>query len=95
MKTKEEFIAMLHAQIDEWNDEIDRLSAKAAQVEAQSRQEYYAQLAELKSKRAQLEEKLEKVQRSGEEAWKDLRSGIELTLDTMAETLKSVVSRFK
>tara|TARA_Y100001933_G_scaffold138185_1_gene137107 strand:- start:378 stop:665 length:288 start_codon:yes stop_codon:yes gene_type:complete len=95
MKNKEEFIKTLHAKIDKWDAEIDRLSAKAAVLEAESREEYYQQLAELKAKRSQIEEKLEKVQQSSGDAWQDLKSGLDLALETMSEALKSAASRFK
>lgn len=95
MKSKDEFIQKLHTKIDQWDAEIEKMSAKASQVEADSKEEYYEQIAELKVKRYQLEEKLKEVQKSGEEAWKDLKTGIDLTLETMSETLSSVASRFK
>ncbi|WP_163339045.1 hypothetical protein [Desulfopila sp. IMCC35008] len=95
MKSKEEFIQMLHAKIDEWDTEIDRLSAKAAMVEAESREDYYQQIAEMKAKRSQINEKLEKVRQSGENAWEDLKSGIDLALESMNEALRSAASRFK
>lgn len=95
MKSKEEFIQMLHTKIDEWDNEIDKLSAKAAMVEEESREEYYQQIAELKAKRFQINEKLEKVRESGENALEDLKSGIDLALDSMSEALRSAASRFK
>lgn len=95
MKSKKEFIAKLHSKIDEWDAEIDKLSAKAAVVEAESREEYFKQIAELKSKRMQIEEKLKKVQDAGEEAWQDLKSGIDLALESMNEAISSALSRFK
>lgn len=95
MKSKEEFINMLHTKINEWDAEIDKLSAKADQVEAESREEFYAQIAELKSKRSQVEEKLEEARKSGDSAFQDLKSGMELAIDSMAEALNSAMSRFK
>ncbi|MBM9603845.1 hypothetical protein [Desulfopila inferna] len=95
MKKKEEFIRKLHQKIDEWDAEIDRMSIKAAQVEEDSRVEFYEQIAELKSKRMQIEETLEKIQQSGEEAWGDLKAGVDLALETMNDALRSAAARFK
>jgi hypothetical protein len=36
MKNKEAYVQKMHAKIDEWNADIDRLKAKADQVEADS-----------------------------------------------------------
>ena len=95
MDSKEKFIKTLHAKIDQWDAEIDKLSAKAAMIEAESKEEYYKQIADLKTKRSQIEERLVKVQHSGEEAWQDLKSGLDLAFETMSEALKSATSRFK
>lgn len=95
MAEKDEFIRRLHEQIDEWDKEIERLMAKAAEMEAESREQYYEQMAELKSRRAEFEEKLERLQKSGEEAWKDLQTGLEMAALTLGETLRSALSRFK
>ena len=95
MKNKDEFIETLHAKIDQWDAEIDKLSAKAAMVEAESKEEYYKQIADLKTKRSQIKEKLDKLQHSGEEAWQDLKAGLDLAFETMSEALKSATSRFK
>ncbi len=95
MKKKEEFIRELHQKIDEWDAEIDRMSIKAAQVEEDSRVEFYEQIAELKTKRMQIEEKLERIQQSGGEAWEDLKAGVDLALETMSEAIRSAAARFK
>lgn len=95
MKNKETFIKTLHAKIDQWDAEIDRLSAKSAMVEAESREEYYKQIAELKAKRSQIGEKLDQLQQAGEDAWGDLKAGLDLALETMSDALKSASSRFK
>lgn len=95
MKSKEEFIKTMHTKIDQWDAEIDKLSAKAAMVEAESKEEYYKQIADLKTKRSQIKEKLDKLQHSGEEAWQDLKAGLDLAFETMSDALKSASSRFK
>jgi uncharacterized coiled-coil DUF342 family protein len=95
MRSKEDFITTLHAKIDEWDAEIEKLSIKAAELEEESRQECYAQIAELKSKRYELEEKLETLQKTGDAALQDLKSGLDLAIETMSEALRSATSRFK
>jgi len=95
MKSKEEFLKTLHAKIDQWDAEIEKLSAKAAMVEAESKEEYYKQIADLKTKRSQIKEKLDEVQHSGEEAWEDVKAGLDLAFESMSEALKSASSRFK
>ncbi len=95
MKTKEAYIQKLHAKIDEWNADIDRLKAKADQVEADAKIEYQEQIQTLKSKRDEIETKISELSRSGEEAWKDLKAGVDLAWEAMNEAIKSAASRLR
>jgi uncharacterized coiled-coil DUF342 family protein len=95
MINKEAYIKKLHAKIDEWNADIDKLTAKASQVEAESKIEYQKQIGTLKNKRDELEKKVSEISRSGEDAWQDLKAGIDLAWEAMSEAIKSATSRFK
>ena len=95
MKNKEAYIQKLHAKIDEWNADIDKLKAKADQVEADSKIEYQKQINILKTKRDEIEKKVSEISRSGEEAWEDLKAGVDLAWEAMSDAIKSATSRFK
>lgn len=95
MKNKEAYIQKLHAKIDEWNADIDKLKAKAGQVEADAKIEYQKQIETLKNKRKEIEKKVSEISRSGEDAWQDLKAGIDLAREAMNEAIKSATSRFK
>lgn len=95
MKDKDAYVQELHTKIDEWNADIDKLKAKADQVEADSRIEYQKQVQALKSKRDDIEKKVSEISRSGEDAWEDLKAGADLAWEAMSEAIKSSTSRFK
>lgn len=95
MNKKDEYVNYLHSKIDEWNLQLDKLSAKADEVEAESRLEAHKQIEALKKNRRELEEKLEKIQESGESAWKDLKSGADLAFESMSQAVQSALGRFK
>lgn len=95
MKNKEAYIQKLHTKIDEWNADINRLKAKADQVEADSKIEYEKQIQALKSKRDEIEKKVSEISRAGENAWEDLKAGVDLAWEAMSEAIKSATSRFK
>ncbi len=95
MGKREAYIQKMHAKIDEWNRDIDKLNAKTNQVEANARIEYQKQIEALKRKRNDIEEKLSKMSRSGEHAWEDLKSGIDLAWEAMSEAIQSATSRFR
>jgi hypothetical protein len=49
----------------------------------------------LKSKRDEVEKKVSEISRSGENAWEDLKAGVDLAWEAMSEAIKSATSRFK
>jgi uncharacterized coiled-coil DUF342 family protein len=95
MNNKDAYVQKLHAKIDEWNADIDKLRAKADQVEANSKIEYQKQVKALKSKRDEIKTKISELSDSGEEAWEDLKAGVDLARQAMNEAIKSAISRLK
>jgi predicted nucleic acid-binding Zn-ribbon protein len=95
MADKEAYVQKLHARIDEWNAEIDRLKAKAEQAEADARADYNKEVENLKTKRRDAEKKIDEVREAGEGAWEDLKAGTQSAMDAMEAALKSAKSRFK
>jgi uncharacterized coiled-coil DUF342 family protein len=95
MTTKDEYVQKLHAKLDEWSAEIDKLKAKADKAEAESRIEYQNQIQYLQQRRRAAEEKVEELRSAGEGAWEDLKAGVQLAWDAMDEAFKSARSKFK
>ncbi|MFA7403658.1 MAG: coiled coil domain-containing protein [Pelobacteraceae bacterium] len=95
MNSRDEYVRKMQAKLEEWNAEIDVLSAKAGKVTADVRNEYSEQIESLKAKQAIARKRIEELQHSGEGAWEDLKSGIDLAWDAMGEAINSARSRFK
>jgi len=95
MSTKDEFVRRMHAKLDQWNAEIDVLSAKADAAEAEARAEYHKQLDALRSKRDHARSKLNEVESASEGAWQDLKAGVELAWESVSEAVRSATARFK
>ena len=95
MSSRDEYVRKMQAKLDEWNKEIDRLTAKAGEVTADLKKEYSEQIEILKAKQAVARQKIEELQQAGESAWVDLKSGIELAWTAMGEAIDSARSRFK
>ena len=95
MSGRDEYVRKMQAKLDEWNAEIDTLTAKAGKATTDIRNEYNEQIVELKVKQAAARKKIEELQHSGESAWEDLKSGIELAWTAMGEAIDSAKSRFK
>jgi uncharacterized coiled-coil DUF342 family protein len=95
MTDKDAYVQKLHAKLDEWNAEIDKLKAKADNAEAEFRIEYEKEIENLRKRRKEAEIKLTEVRQAGEGAWEDLKSGVQNAWDSMEKALKSAQSRLK
>ncbi|HVL35322.1 MAG TPA: coiled coil domain-containing protein [Burkholderiales bacterium] len=85
----------MKAKLDEWNAEIDLLSAKADAAHADSRIAYQKQMETLRRRREEAGAKLKELQTASEDAWESLRKGMESAWDAMSEAMKDAASRFK
>lgn len=95
MKSKEEYIQAMQAKLEEWSADIDALTAKGSEVSAELKNEYTEQIEALKVKQTAARQKIEEMQKSGEGAWEDLKSGMELAWKAASEAVDSAKSRFK
>jgi chromosome segregation ATPase len=92
---KNAFVERLHARLDEWSAEVDKLKAKANKAEAEAQIEYQKQIAALEEKRADMERKAAKLRGAGEDAWEEIKAGVENAWDAMEEAFTSARSKFK
>jgi uncharacterized coiled-coil DUF342 family protein len=95
MNSRDEYIRKMQAKLEEWNAEIDALSAKAGEVTADVKKEYSEQIESLKTKQAATRQKIEELQHAGDSAWEDLKLGIDMAWTAMGEAIDSAKSRFK
>jgi hypothetical protein len=95
MSTRDEYIRRMQAKLEEWNADIDALTARGSEVSADLKSEYAEQIEPPKAKQAVARHKIEEMQKSGESAWEDLKSGIELAWAAIGEAIDSAKSRFK
>ena len=95
MDNRDEYIHKMEAKLEEWNVEIATLTSKAGEVTTDIKNEYREQIELLKVKQANARQKIEELQHSGEGAWGDLKTGIELAWASMEEAIDSARSRFK
>jgi hypothetical protein len=92
---KEAYEKKIEAQMDEWKIEIDKLKAKADKAEADAQIQYYKQIEDIRAKQEAAREKLAELKGAGEDAWEDLKTGLENALNNLKDAVKSATSRFK
>ncbi len=95
MSSRDEYIHKMQVKLEEWNAEIDTLTAKAGEVTAEVKNEYNEQIESLKAKQIATRQKIEELQHAGESAWEDLKLGIDMAWTAMGEAIDSAKSRFK
>ena len=95
MATRDAYVQKLNAQLKEWDAKLDQLSAKAQKATADARINYENELEGLQSKRAAAHTKLEELGKRGENAWEDMKDGVEKAWDEMGKAMENVSARFK
>lgn len=89
------YVAKIKEKMAKWQREIDKLEAKAEKAKDASKVKYQKQIAALREKSGEFEEKLEELRRSGGKAWEDLKEGVESAWKSLSDSIKSAKSKFK
>lgn len=94
MNMKKAYEQKLQAQLDEFGAEISKLQAKADQASADARLEYHKQIEELHTMQREAGNKLAQLKESGDDAWEDLKAGIDRAWTSLGSSVKSAAARF-
>lgn len=95
MATKRDaYVEKLKKNIDKWNAEIGDFQAKADQAKDDAKAEFLRQIAEIKAKRQELEGKMADLKNAGEEAWEDVKKGVDVARQILGQAIQSAKSRF-
>ncbi len=94
MSMKDAYEKKLQSQLDEWAADIDKLKAKADNAEADAQLEYYKQIEELRTMQKAANDKLAELKNSSDDAWEDLKAGVDNAQASLAHAIKSATSRF-
>ncbi len=95
MNKKQAYEEKLKAQLEEWNAKIDVLKAKAKTAKAGVEVEYYETIDNIKDKQVVAKNKLVELREAGDDAWEDLKEGLDSTWDRLGDAIKTATSRFK
>ena len=94
MSKKEAYEQKIEARLDEWKAEINQLKAKAQKAEADAQIRYYKQIEDIQAKQEAARKKLRALKNAGEDAWKDLKTGLDDALNRLGDAIKSATSHF-
>ncbi|MFN3954384.1 MAG: hypothetical protein ACK4LQ_08010 [Pararhodobacter sp.] len=95
MDDKDQYVEKAKARLDQWNADIDKLQAQAAEARADARIAYERQIAELRKQRDEAEAKLKEVNAASGEAWRDMKAGFDKAWDNASSAFDKAMSRFR
>lgn len=95
MASKEAYQQKLEAQLNEWDAKLKQVGAMALQATADARISYENELEILKGKRAAARKSLAELGERGENAWEDMKGGMESAWDELSKAIDKMAARFK
>ena len=98
METKDSYSKKMKAKFDDlnykWNIERNKLEAKAKQAKVDVKKKFEEQLKTLQDKREKMGQKLEQIDTASEDAWKDIKEGVDSAWQSLNEAIKKARSHF-
>lgn len=91
---RDEYVAKLKAQLDQWNTEVTKWEDKTTDAQADMREQAEKQLETFRRQRDQAVQQMHKVQDASGDAWKDLVRGAEDAWTKMREAFERASSHF-
>ncbi|MGH7496469.1 MAG: coiled coil domain-containing protein [bacterium] len=95
MEDKKSYLQSLAQQLQDWDKEMDELKLKAGSAKSGAKAEFQKQLDELRVKRDTAQAKFLELQKVGDEAWEEMKEGLEKSWTELKTSFRSAVSKFK
>ena len=95
MGTRDEYVAKLKKQLDQWNAEISAWEGKARQAGSGMKAEADRHLNALRQSRDEAMESMRRMQSASGDAWKDLVSGADEAAKRLREAFDRARAHFK
>jgi lipid II:glycine glycyltransferase (peptidoglycan interpeptide bridge formation enzyme) len=93
--TRDEYVAKMKAQLEQWNAEVAKWEEKTKTAQAGMKAEYQKQLEVFRSRRDEGLYKLQQIQAASTEAWSDLMRGADEAWKQMNDAFKKARSHFE
>ena len=96
---KDEILEQLQKQFDElnyrWSIERNKLEAMAQKESAEALKKFEEKRAEFREYRKEMKEKMIDLEVAGENAWDDMKDGVENAWKALSESFNKATSHFK
>lgn len=94
MSKRDEYVAKMKSQLDQWNADVAKWEAKAREAQAGARAEYEKRLEAFRQQRDHALPQLRKVQAAAGDAWMELVRGTDEAWARMREAFEKASSHF-
>lgn len=94
MMNREQTVAKLKTRLDQWNADIGRLEKKAEGFKEDRREELQTAIRDLNRQRAEAREQFEKIKGASDDAFDDLKAGIEKGWDRITDSIEKARRRY-
>ena len=95
MSTRDEYVARMKKELDEWSAEMDVLEARAHEAREDAKVKYQEQLSALHTKRLEGEKRLEDIKAATGDSWERLKADTENVWDAFKESVHAFKAHFK
>lgn len=94
MEDKNSYLQKLATQLQQWDTEIDQLKVKADKAKAGAKTELLKQIDELRAQKQTAQSRLAELQAAGDEAWDEIKAGVDKSWTSLKGAFKSAMSKF-
>jgi hypothetical protein len=95
MNKKEAFKQKMEAELELAQAKLDQFKAKAKSSAADARIKYTKQVDELEQKVAATRVRLKELGEAGDDAWEQLKDGVESAWGALSAAIRDAVAKFK
>jgi hypothetical protein len=95
MSDKDTYKEKMQAQLDEWKEEIGKLKEKATTISAEAKAEINIKIQGLEDKVKEGKIKLEELAEATEDAWENVKDGLETFWNSVKKNIQETVDKIK
>ena len=95
MDKRKRYEEKLDAQLEEWSAQMTLLKAKADSAMAEAKIQYYKTIEALQYEQDTARMKLGELKGASDEAWEEIKTGVEEAWTIVEDSLRSAASKFK
>ena len=95
MTNRDEYVARLKKQLDEWNEDMARWEAKAKVAQADMKERYKHELDVLNAQRELARYNMRLIEGASASAWSELRKGADEAWDRMRAAAAAAAKHFE